>query len=231
MKFGFIYLWFDRKRKMFYVGSHCGPENDNYICGSNRMLRAYKKRPHDFKRRVIIRAKVDHHIDLKAIEQRYLDLIKLEEFGSKYYNFSKRAYGADPDRASAWMMGNKNNLGKKLSESTRKKISDFHKGRPQPEWLKKKSGLAKRGRKWYNNGVEESLCKICPYGWVKGRAKSYIQKAQARKYDASHGQKVSVAKLLSNARKRDEFGYVHTLETRQKISATKRRQFSVGVIS
>lgn len=52
-KYGFIYIWFDRKRKMYYIGSHWGTVDDGYICSSNRMRDAYKRRPQDFKRRVI----------------------------------------------------------------------------------------------------------------------------------------------------------------------------------
>ena len=31
-KYGFVYLWYDRKRKMFYIGSHWTTETDGYIC-------------------------------------------------------------------------------------------------------------------------------------------------------------------------------------------------------
>lgn len=166
---------------------------------------------------------ISNHRELKKIEQRFLDLIKPIEFGARYYNFSSRAFGADPVKASEWMKGNKNNLGKKLSENARKKISDFHKGRPQPEWLKIKSGLAKRGRKWHTNGSEESLCKICPDGWVRGRSAAYIKIVRERIYDASHGEKISAAKLAS--------GYTHSMETRKKISTTKRARFEAANIT
>ena len=51
--FGFVYLWYDRKRKMYYIGSHWGTVDDGYICSSNRMRKAYKRRPQDFKRRIL----------------------------------------------------------------------------------------------------------------------------------------------------------------------------------
>lgn len=29
-KYGFIYIWFDKKKRRFYIGCHWGHENDNY---------------------------------------------------------------------------------------------------------------------------------------------------------------------------------------------------------
>jgi hypothetical protein len=52
-KYGFIYIWFDRKHTRYYIGSHWGTEHDGYICSSRMMRQAYKRRPEDFKRRVI----------------------------------------------------------------------------------------------------------------------------------------------------------------------------------
>jgi hypothetical protein len=44
-KYGFVYIWYDRKRKMYYVGSHWGTIEDGYICSSNRMRDAYREDP------------------------------------------------------------------------------------------------------------------------------------------------------------------------------------------
>lgn len=33
-KHGFVYIWFDKKKNMFYIGSHWGHEQDGYICSS-----------------------------------------------------------------------------------------------------------------------------------------------------------------------------------------------------
>lgn len=83
-KEGFIYIWYDRKRKMYYLGCHWGTENDGYICSSNRMRDAYRRRPQDFKRRIIQRGILKE--DLIDEEYRWLRLIKSEELDVKYYN-------------------------------------------------------------------------------------------------------------------------------------------------
>ena len=50
---GFVYLWYDRRRKKFCLGSHMGSLDDGYISGTGYFERAYKKRPHDMKRRIL----------------------------------------------------------------------------------------------------------------------------------------------------------------------------------
>ena len=112
MKYGFVYIWYDRKRKMFYIGCHWGTEDDGYICSSNRMRDAYRRRPQDFKRRILKR--VDDRKLLLELEHEWLSLIKKDDLGVKYYNLRKHQWGH-------WTT----DLEKK--KSTSKKISDYHK--------------------------------------------------------------------------------------------------------
>lgn len=87
MGYGFIYLWYDRKHKRYYVGCHWGREDDRYICSSSWMMQAYKHRPYDFKRRIIKRIYTSKQ-DMLIAEQRYLDMIKPEERKIRYYNLN-----------------------------------------------------------------------------------------------------------------------------------------------
>lgn len=89
MKYGFIYIWYDTKTKKFYLGRHWGSIEDGYICSSNMMRDAYRRRPQDFKRRII--SKTTTKEDLIVEEQRWLNMIPKEELGIKYYNKTKRA--------------------------------------------------------------------------------------------------------------------------------------------
>lgn len=84
-KYGFVYIWYDRKHKRFYVGSHWGHENDGYVCSSDWMKKAYKRRPCDFKRRIIVRG-IDNKLDTLITEEKYLSMIKPEERRHRYYN-------------------------------------------------------------------------------------------------------------------------------------------------
>jgi hypothetical protein len=107
-KYGFVYIWFDSYRKMYYIGCHWGTEDDGYICSSDRMREAYYRRPHDFKRRIL--ARVYSREAVFEEEYKWLSLIKNEELTVKYYNIKKnhwKHWAANPD-----------------SRTTRQKISE-----------------------------------------------------------------------------------------------------------
>jgi len=89
-KYGFVYIWRDRKHKRFYIGCHWGTEDDGYICSSSWMKKAYKYRPEDFKRKIV--AKIySNRKDTFDEEQKWLNLIEDVECGKKYYNLCKNA--------------------------------------------------------------------------------------------------------------------------------------------
>ena len=86
-KYGFVYIWFDKKRKMYYIGSHWGTETDGYLCSSNRMRDAHRRRPNDFKRRILNRIYSNREFLMKK-EYYWLSYIKSDELGKKYYNLT-----------------------------------------------------------------------------------------------------------------------------------------------
>jgi hypothetical protein len=130
-KYGFIYIWFDRKRKMYYIGCHWGTEDDGYICSSKRMRDAYRRRPEDFKRRILKR-KIEREELLKE-EFKWLELIPKEKLGKKYYNHRIHHHGHwSNDLNSNITIGEKirqkligrssKKKGTTISEETREKI-------------------------------------------------------------------------------------------------------------
>src|SRR3972149_6570135 len=84
MKHGFVYIWRDKKHNRYYIGAHWGTVDDGYICSSNWMRDAYRKRPKDFKRR-ILKSNIDRSLLMKE-EQKWLDMIKKNEIRTRYYN-------------------------------------------------------------------------------------------------------------------------------------------------
>ena len=86
-KYGFVYLWFDRKHKRYYVGCHWGTVDDGYICSSPWMKQAYKHRPNDFKRK-ILKTNIINRVNMFLEEQRYFGMIKPEEIKIRYYNLN-----------------------------------------------------------------------------------------------------------------------------------------------
>jgi hypothetical protein len=91
-KYGFVYLWFDKKRKMYYIGCHWGNVNDGYICSSNRMRDAFRRRPEDFKRKILT-TNISDRNQMFEEEHKWFSFIKEEELGKKYYNLRKHKWG------------------------------------------------------------------------------------------------------------------------------------------
>ena len=192
-KYGFIYIWYDRKRKMYYLGSHWGTVDDGYICSSNRMRDAYRRRPEDFKRRIITKVYTNRN-DLLVEEHRWLQMISINDLGKKYYNLRQHKWGhwsSDVNKIStivekrkktletseAWQRFVESQKGKTISEATKEKlrkkaILQFS----NPE-NRKKAGEANIGKMPYISGkkhtqesrkkMSESLIGNIP--WNKGK--------------------------------------------------------------
>lgn len=98
-KSGFVYIWYDRKHTRFYVGCHWGYEDDGYVCSSDWMMKAYKIRPEDFKRRMLTK-NIESRPALYIEEQRWLDMIEPTEI--KPTNDTPRYYNLQLKSKDAW---------------------------------------------------------------------------------------------------------------------------------
>ena len=134
---GFVYLWYDRKHKRYYVGSHWGREDDGYVCSSKWMYTSWKRRPTDFKRRILARISTCKK-DLIAEENKWLSMIKPEEVKIKYYNLNIKAW-------ELWHMDEirKGTVGQKIAESNRGRKQNFK----DPVGRGQKISAAKKGVK------------------------------------------------------------------------------------
>jgi hypothetical protein len=95
MKFGFVYLWYDTIRKKYYLGSHLGLPTDGYTGSNRRFQSSFKSRPFSFKRRILESYENISSKELLQKEQFWLNMIKPEELGIRYYNEKKVAAGGD----------------------------------------------------------------------------------------------------------------------------------------
>ena len=127
-KYGFIYVWYDRKNKMFYVGCHWGSESDSYVCSSERMRSAYRRRPQSFKRRVVARVYTNRQ-DLLIEEHKWLSQIKDEELGKKFYNLNKHHFGHWSTDDAKREQVSKKLLGRTHTDEVKNLISAKSKGR------------------------------------------------------------------------------------------------------
>ena len=199
-KYGFVYIWYDRKRKMYYIGSHWGHENDGYICSSNRMRNVYKRRPEDFKRRIIIRIYTSRS-DLLVYEGRWLSFIQKEELSKKYYNarnyqfahwttsqlleigkkISRKLKGnhPHPHKGKTWVEA----YGEKRASSRKEKLSKAISGRELSEEHKARisEGVKKTGRVYKKGHKLTDEQKANMFGkapWNKGKPATEEQKAK-----------------------------------------------------
>lgn len=149
--FGFVYIWFDRVRKRFYIGSHMGAVDDGYICSSKHMKAAYLKRPSSFMRRIIYWHPVNDRQTLLFEEKRWLQMISVEEMKSKkYYNKTRNAWGENPGAISK--TSKENWAEKKTDPEFMAKLSDQRSTQAKLQWETKRdkmmaSPVGGRGRK------------------------------------------------------------------------------------
>jgi len=128
---------------MYYIGSHWGTEDDGYICSSNRMRDAYRRRPQDFKRRILGRFDNKHHTFQK--EREWLLSVKNR---SRYYNHVFDVFHwllTEDTTKSAKEKMSVVQTGRKHSEETKAKISKANTGRVfSEEHRRKLSGRTMR---------------------------------------------------------------------------------------
>ena len=214
MKHGFVYIWYDRKHKRYYIGSHWGREDDGYICSSRWMRKAYRRRPQDFKRRIISRV-IKGRGDLLQEEYKWLQLISDNEIGKKYYNLTKHLNGhwvtdeekrlTISEKLSKANKGNPSpNKGKTLSEETKKKVSDGT-----------KRGMASidKSYRWnedYRSKISENSKRLQKEGKIGMTGKSHSTKTK---------EKMSAAQSGSNNPMHNK---THDAEAKRKISEASK---------
>jgi len=146
-KYGFVYIWFDRKHKRYYVGCHWGRTDDSYICSSTWMRNTYRRRPHDFKRRII-----ETNIPRELLFEReyvWLKMIRDEELGARYYNLHNRLkehWSTNTERrlTVSEKIGDVHR-GKTVSEETREKIRKANLGKKMSDSSRQKMSVSRTG--------------------------------------------------------------------------------------
>ena len=190
--YGFIYIWFDRKHKRYYVGSHWGNEDDGYICSSSWMKRAQRLRPQDFRRRLLQRIYTNRK-DLMEVESRWLHLIKEEELGNRYYNLYNRDVGhwADDPLQNAAIgtrisAGKKRAFQKRIAE-TGEAFSEEHRARIAASNTGKKQSIDRVSKK------AAALAKAHAEGRHAGmRGKTMTEEHRRKISDGNTGKVISV---------------------------------------
>jgi hypothetical protein len=158
------------------------------------MRNVYRRRPEDFKRRIVQRVTSSRR-DLLEIEHKWLSQIKDEQLGKKFYNMSKKRFGHWSCDEQLRDQVSKKLIGRKHSEETKKLISDKKKGKksvPCSEEKKKKISIANKGKKgqWNKGGTGHAP-------WNKGLTGGTSWN-KGKKLSPEHRAKLSEAKRKKN---------------------------------
>lgn len=152
--FGFVYQWTDKKRNMYYIGSHHGPMDDGYVGSNTRFLRAYHARPTDFVREIISINRANDHKQTLQLEQIALDQVSNIKDHPQYYNKKNEANGG-------WSFIGPEHIEKRASSLVKRQS---------------KNGLSDKERASYKQKIKTRLDRIRRTGFTEK------EKAQHRSY-------------------------------------------------
>lgn len=207
---GFVYIWYDRKHKRFYIGSHWGPEDDGYVCSSQWMRRAYDRRPHDFKRRILVRG-VECKRALLQEENRWLQMTKPSEIKTRYYNLHRHNtyhWLNDPDRTvSVKEKISRANIVRMMDPREREKIAKALRGRKLSEEIKAKIGKNSSAARDYD----------CPEFRARMAAAGRNRSEETRAKISENNRRLHVEGRIGMAGRR------HSEETRARMRAAQEK--------
>lgn len=227
-KYGFVYIWYDKKRKLYYIGSHWGTEDDGYICSSPWMSRAYNNRPQDFKRKILKRVYTSRK-DLFEAEAYFFSKIKPEEIKTKYYNLNisnPNHWTTDPSKHKSVI--------EKISQKTKEAMAS-------PEIREKYlSGLKNRDNRSSDpeviekrkQSMKKTMANKFPIEDRKKRLRKddpklinvYRQKSEELWANRTDEEKKAIGKKISEANKgkKNRLGQKNSEEHRKKISEAQK---------
>lgn len=236
---GFIYVWRDRKHGRYYVGSHWGSPTDRYVCSSNWMRHSYRRRPEDFKRR-IVSVVTTTRADLLEEEHRWLQMIDPDQLGKRYYNLRNHHpahWTASPDDLlSVAEKISKANTGKikgPHTEETKEKIAAAQRGVPKPlhtDETKAKMSATRTGKPMPER-TEEHRQKLSEARKGKPghiptdehRQKSSTkQRGRPKSPESVEKMRASINEGWAEGRAHPMQGKTHTEETKQRISEAQK---------
>jgi hypothetical protein len=200
--YGFVYLWYDKKHKRYYIGCRWGREDDGYICSSTWMKQGYRRRPTDFKRRILNRIYTNRK-DLLEEEYKWLSKIKKEELGKKYYNLYNHHFGhwsSDPKKVEDMKSKNSGSNNPMFGKIP------YMKGRTHTEEAKQKIKLA-RSKQIYTEKTKQKISNSHIGEKNHFYGKKHTKETRERMSMAAKGRKCSV-------------------ETRMKMSKSRKKYFA-----
>jgi hypothetical protein len=125
MNDSFVYCWSDHSTSKVYVGVHKGSPDDEYICSSKHMKKAYQERPQDFTREIVAKGNFADCAELEIKINREL----LKNLDTCYNRCAGKAIVNDAETLAV----------------IAQKVSAFNKGKKRPPEVGEAISKAKKG--------------------------------------------------------------------------------------
>tara|TARA_E500000318_G_scaffold111085_1_gene128414 strand:+ start:119 stop:823 length:705 start_codon:yes stop_codon:yes gene_type:complete len=221
-KESFVYLWYDSRNKMFYLGKHKGTPDDGYTHSSNRWQKfSSDSVPEGVKRRVLT---YGSDKDMYELETKLL-FNRKEKCWDRYYNasingkFYRPPEDYKPHTEETKRKISETLLGKKFTESHKRKISEARIGKKHTEETKRNISEAHSGKKL----TEETKRKISEAQLGENNSmysKKHTEEAK-RKIGEFHKGKI-VTEETKRKMSKAKSGKKLTEETKRKISEARK---------
>jgi hypothetical protein len=170
------------------------------------MMQAYKRRPHDFKRKILSRG-IHTRDSLLNEEFRFLCMIEPDQLGKRYYNLKNtKDYYWHTDDNSRLTVSEKISIRTREAmqrpevrakyEEAMAKVDNSHKSDPLVIEKRRASMIKTMSKKFPEENRRKPLTK-------EERNQYYINKAKAMHSNRSKEQKLEISRKLSEANKRN----------------------------
>ena len=195
-KEAFVYLWYDSRNKMYYLGKHLGKPTDNYAHSSVRMESfTMRTKPAYMHRKILAHGTHDEMVKL----EHDLLLRRTHMFGTRYYNGSAAFPTAFPGQDHHNYKHGKFMIS--LSEEEKKK------------------NTSEAFKAWYNKNKEEKLRKTREWqannpDYMKEYAKKYYNDPEKREKIKEYSKEYSKRPEVKVKRKER---YKNDFEHREKL--------------
>lgn len=179
----FIYMWIDRLKEKFYIGSHFGKIDDGYLFGGIDIKSEYRLRPNDFERVILSYHLVEKHSDIRLIEKEYLLKFDVEN-NEKFYNRTNESYGGTHQKSIIIRLNDLDENGLNSFQRSAKKMVATRKLKGNYKTAKIKEYQTKKSN---INDFEKTKSKISNTlkgsKWINKDGKIlYIKKSEYEKY-------------------------------------------------
>ena len=158
-KESFVYLWYDSRSKMFYLGKHKGTPDDGYTHSSSIWEHfSSDSVPEGVKRRVLI---YGSDKDMYELETKLL-LNRKEKCWDRYYNanirgdFYRPPESYTPHTEETKRKMSEGHKGKKFTEERKRNMSKARLGAKHTEETKRKISEAQLGEKNHRYGIKHT---------------------------------------------------------------------------